>query len=240
MAHRDRLGAGSKLSHLSSSLLAVVEYLAGDWNASESAADRALAIAAAHDHVLGDAATWFAAVCVQAGRGHWEAAQESVEALERINRMLGDPPAERVYAGLAGAVLAQARGDHAAMVRSLAPLVEPVTGAEDRDGDEGDRVRLRFKPLWLWQQSLLVEALTGTGRLAAAAWALDDFWRGYDGGGYLRVVGARLGGQLAEAQGRPREALAIYAQALGEKEDGTDGPDAAGSPVETDGVGDAA
>ncbi|MGW2282114.1 helix-turn-helix transcriptional regulator [Streptomyces sp. NPDC001770] len=236
VAHRDRLGAGSKLSHLSSSLLAVVEYLAGDWNASESAADRALAIAAAHDHVLGDAATWFAAVCVQAGRGHWEAAQQSVEALERINRMLGDPPAERVYAGLAGAVLAQARGDHAAMAEALAPLVEPVTGAGGGAGDEGDRVRLRFKPLWLWQQSLLVEALTGTGRLAAAAWALEDFWRGYDGRGYLRVVGARLSGQLAEAQGRPRAALAIYAQALGGAPGGTEGPDAAGSPV---GAGDA-
>ncbi|MFJ9054766.1 AAA family ATPase [Streptomyces sp. NPDC102409] len=239
VAHRDRLGAGSKLSHLSSSLLAVVEYLAGDWSASESAADRALAIAAAHDHVLGDAATWFAAVCVQAGRGHWEAAQESVEALERINRTLGDPPAERVYAGLAGAVLAQARGDHAAMMRSLAPLVEPVTGAEGGGGNGDDRVRLRFKPLWLWQQSLLVEALTGTGRLVAAAWALDDFWRGYDGSGYLRLVGARLGGRLAEAQGRPREALAIYARALGRKTDGTDGPDAAGSPVGTGGLGDA-
>lgn len=248
VAHRDRLGAGSKLSHLSSSLLAVVEYLAGDWSASESAADRALAIAAAHDHVLGDAATWFAAVCVQAGRGNWEAAEESVEALERINRTLGDPPAERVYAGLAGAVLAQARGDHAAMVRSLAPLVEPVTGAEGRGGHSGgkgdeagagdDRVRLRFKPLWLWQQSLLVEALTGTGRLAAAAWALDDFWRGYDGSGYLRVVGARLSGQLSEAQGRPREALAIYAQALGGEPDSPDGPDAAGNPVATGGVGD--
>lgn len=251
VAHRDRLGAGSKLSHLSSSLLAVVEYLAGDWSASESAADRALAIAAAHDHVLGDAATWFAAVCVQAGHGRWEAAQESVEALERINRMLGDPPAERVYAGLAGAVLAQARGDHAAMVESLAPLVEPVTGAEggagddagdragDGAGDEGDRVRLRFKPLWLWQQSLLVEALTGTGRLAAAAWALDDFWRGYDGSGYLRVVGARLSGQLAEAQGRPREALAIYARALDGTTGGAGGPDAAGSRVGAGGASDA-
>ncbi|MFG2440641.1 AAA family ATPase [Streptomyces sp. NPDC048508] len=247
-AHRDRLGAGSKLSHLSSSLLAVVEYLAGDWSASESAADRALAIAAAHDHVLGDAATWFAAVCVQAGRGHWEAAEESVEALEQINRTLGDPPAERVYAGLAGAVLAQARGDHAAMVRSLAPLVEPVPRPEDRAGNSGaegdeagagdDRVRLRFKPLWLWQQSLLVEALTGTGRLTAAARALDDFWRGYDGSGYLRVVGARLGGQLAEAQGRPREALAIYAQALGGDPENPDGPDATGNPVATGGVGD--
>ncbi|MFD6532092.1 AAA family ATPase [Streptomyces sp. NPDC060184] len=238
VAHRDRLGAGSKLSHLSSSLLAVVEYLAGDWSASESAADRALAIAAAHDHVLGDAATWFAAVCVQAGRGHWKEAEESVEALERINRMLGDPPAERVYAGLAGAVLAQARGDHAAMVASLDPLVEPVDGAGG--GGEGDPVRLRFKPLWLWQQSLLVEALTGTGRLTAAARALDDFWRGYDGSGYLRVVGARLGGRLAEAQGRPDEALAIYARALGGETDpdAPGGTAAAGNSVGTGGAAD--
>ncbi|WP_328631339.1 AAA family ATPase [Streptomyces sp. NBC_00356] len=207
VAHRDQQGAGSKLSHQSLSLLAILEYLAGDWNASESATDRALAIAAIQDHVLGDAAAGFAAVCVEAGRGQWEAAQDHADVLSRVAETLGSPPAETIYAALAQAMLAQARADHAAMLRSLEPLIDRVAA----DGDE--RIRLRFKPFWLWQQSLLVEALTGTGQLVTAALALDDLRAGYDGTGYMQVVLARLGGRLAEVQGRPRDALAIYAHA---------------------------
>ncbi|MBM9510313.1 AAA family ATPase [Actinacidiphila acididurans] len=213
VAQRDQRGAGSKLSHLSLSLLAILEYLSGDWNASESSTDRALAIAAVQDHVLGDAAAWFAAVCVEAGRGQWDAAQGHVDALSRITEALGSPPAEIVYAALAQAMLAQARADHATMLRALEPLI-------DRAADSsGERIRLRFKPFWLWQQSLLVEALIGTGQPATAALALDDFRQGYDGTGYMQDVLARLSGQLAEAQGRPRDALAIYAQAVAETPD---------------------
>ncbi|WP_225849927.1 LuxR family transcriptional regulator [Streptomyces sp. HPF1205] len=208
VGRRDQQGAGSKLSHLSLSLLAIVEYLSGDWNASESATDRALAVAAIQDHVLGDAAAWFAAVCVEAGRGRWDAAQRHVDALSRMTEALGSPPAETVYAALARAMVAQARADHAAVLVSLEPLLDRTVV----DGYE--TFRARFTPFRLWQQSLLVEALIGTGRLAAAALALDDFRRGYDGMGYMRVVVARLSGQLAEAQGRPREALAIYERAV--------------------------
>ncbi|GAA2989681.1 AAA family ATPase [Kitasatospora sp. NPDC127116] len=219
VARRDRQGAGSKLSHLSFSLLAILEYLSGDWKASESATDQALAIAAIQDHVLGDAAAWFAAVCVEAGRGQWDAAQGHVDALTRLTEALGSPPAETVYSALAQAMLAQARADHAAMLTSLEPLVDrPAAG-----GSEG--ICLRFKPFWLWQQSLLVEALTGTGQLAAATLALDDLRAGYDGTGYMQIVLARLGAQLAEAQGRPRDALAIYDRALAAAPD--EGADAA-------------
>ncbi|SEG83259.1 regulatory protein, luxR family [Actinacidiphila yanglinensis] len=217
VAHRDQQGAGSKLSHQSLSLLAIVEYLSGDWNASESASDRAQAIAAIQDHVLGDAAAWFAAVCVEAGRGRWDAAQRHVDAMLRITAALGSPPTETVYAALGQAMVAQARADHVAMLRSLEPLLDRAEGSGD------GRIRLRFKPFWLWQQSLLVEALTGTGQLAAAALALDDFRDGYDGTGYLRVVLARLRGRLAEAQGRPHDALVIYTQAVaGSAEEGDD------------------
>ncbi|MGW5354760.1 AAA family ATPase [Streptomyces sp. NPDC004031] len=219
VARRDQQGAGSKLSHQSLSLLAIAEYLSGDWNAGESATDRALAIAAAQDHVLGDAAAWFAAVCVNAGRGQWDTAQEHIDGMLRITEALGSPPTETVYAALAQAMLAHARADHAGVLRSLEPLI-------DRAGGSGDgRIRLRFKPFWLWQQSLLVEALTGTGQPAAAALALADFRREYDGTGYLRVVLARLDAQLAQAQGRPRDALAIYARAVAELPD--EGADAA-------------
>jgi ATP/maltotriose-dependent transcriptional regulator MalT len=208
VARRDRQGAGSKLGHLSLALLSVAEYVSGDWNASESAADRAQAIATAQGHVFGDAASSFAAVCVQAGRGQWDAAQAQVDVLDRMNRALGSPATEHIFHALAGATLAQARADHAGILTALEPVLDG--SADEADG----RIGPRFKPFWLWQQSLLVEALTGTGRLDAAVAAFDDLTAGYDGTGYLRVVVARLDGQLAEAQGRPRDALAIYEQAV--------------------------
>ncbi|MYS80328.1 helix-turn-helix transcriptional regulator [Embleya scabrispora] len=208
VARRDRQGAGSKLGSLTLSLMSVVDYLDGDWNAGESAADRALAIAAAQDQRIGDAAARFAAVCVQAGRGQWDAADGHVEVLSQLTQALGSP-VEIVYSSLAAATLAQARADHPAMLRALEPLLDRASRTE------GDGIRLRFKPFWLWQQSLLVEALTGTGQLAAAARALRDLHEGYDGTGYLRIVVARLAGVLAEAEGRPRDALAIYEQAVG-------------------------
>lgn len=219
VARRDQQGAGSKLSHQALSLLAVTQYLAGDWDAGESTTDRALAIAAIQDHVLGDAASRFAAVCVEAGRGQWDAAQAHVDAMQAITEALGSPPTETVYAALARATVAQARADHAAMLSALEPLLDRTAGSGSQGG------RLRYKPFWLWQQSLLVEGLIGTGQPAGAALALDDFRQVYDGTGYMRVVLARLGGRLAEAQGRPSDALAIYTQAVAEPQD--DGGDAA-------------
>jgi DNA-binding CsgD family transcriptional regulator len=189
--------------------------------------------------VFGDAASGFASVCVQAGRGQWDTAAAQIDILDRMNQALGAPATEDIFLALARATLAQARADHAAMLGALEPMFAPASegaeGAEDSEGAEGkgtggaegadDRIRLRFKPFWLWQQSLLVEALTGVGRLGAAARALDDLTAGYDGEGYLQVVVARLAGQLAEAQGRPQDALATYERAVAETP--ADGGDAA-------------
>ncbi|WP_370087305.1 AAA family ATPase [Streptacidiphilus sp. MAP12-16] len=213
VALRDRQGAGSKLSHLSLAQLAVAEYVSGDWNASASAADRAQAIAAAQDHVFGDAAAGFAVVCVLAGRGQWDAALAQVDTLDRMNQAFGSPAVETMFWALAGATLAQAQADHAAMLRCLEPLLDRATDGVD------ERMRLRYKPFWLWQQSLLVEALTGIGRLTAAAAALEDLTSEHDGTGYMRLVVARLSGQLAEAQDRPRDALANYERAVVETSD---------------------
>jgi DNA-binding CsgD family transcriptional regulator len=210
VALRDRQGAGSKLGHLSLALLAVAEYVAGDWNASESTADLAQAIAAAQDHLFGDAAAGFAGVCVLAGRGQWDEALARIDTLDRMNQAFGSPAAETMFWALAGAMLAQAQADPAAMLRSMEPLLDRVT-----DGT-GEHVRPRYKLWWLWQQSLLVEALTGTGQLEAAALALDDLTSEHDGTGYLRLVVARLSGHLAEAQDRPGDALAIYERAVGQ------------------------
>ncbi|GAA1993137.1 helix-turn-helix transcriptional regulator [Catenulispora subtropica] len=206
VARRDQQGAGSRLSPFSLSLLALADYLSGDWTASRSAADQALAIVAVQGNVLGDAAAEFAAVCVHSGSGQWDVSQRHLDTLAHLVRMLGSP-AEAVYFELAGATVAQARGDHAAMLRAL------ETGLDESAGS-GTAVRMRYKAFWLWRQSLLVEALTGTGRLDEAIRALDELRGGFDGTGYLEVVTARLAGRLAEVQGRPRDALKIYEQVV--------------------------
>jgi DNA-binding CsgD family transcriptional regulator len=206
VAERDRRGAASKMGPLTVSLLSVTHYLAGDWDAGESTADRALAVAAAGEQLLGDAAARFAAVCVRSGRGEWEAAGHHMDRLSHLARTLGSS-VEIVYLGLAGATLAQARADHPAALRALRPLLDDAA-------EPGGGPRLVHKPFWLWQQSLLVESLTGTGRLDEATAALHELRAAFDGTGYLRVVTARLAGQLAEARGRPRDALDSYAGAL--------------------------
>jgi DNA-binding CsgD family transcriptional regulator len=199
---RDQQGAGSKLGPLTLSLQSVVHYLAGDWDESESAADRALAVAAVQDQLGGDAAARFAAVCVEAGRGEWDRALRRLDDLSRLVQALGSAT-EIVYSALAAATVAQARADFPGMERSLRPLLDDARG-----------FRLRYKPFWLWQQSLLVEALTGTGQVDDAAAALRDLRAEHDGAGYLQVVIVRLTGQLAEARGHPREAVEIYERAL--------------------------
>ncbi|MET7987495.1 AAA family ATPase [Streptomyces sp. NPDC005281] len=206
VAERDRRGAASKLGPLTLSLLSVTHYLAGDWDAGESAADRALAVAAAGEQLLGDAAARFAAVCVRSGRGEWADAEHHMDRLSHLAQTLGSS-VEIVYLGLAGATLAQARADHPAVLRALRPLLDDAA-------QPGGGPRLIHKPFWLWQQSLLVESLTGTGRLDEATAALHDLREAFDGTGYLQVVTARLTGQLAEARGRPRDALDAYGQAL--------------------------
>ncbi|NUP45726.1 MAG: AAA family ATPase [Catenulispora sp.] len=211
VALRNRQGAGSKMGHLALALLAAAEYVSGEWDACASSADRAQAIAAAEDHLLGNAGAGFATVCVLAGRGQWDAARAQIDILDRMNRALGSPVVETMFWALSETMVAQAQADPAAMLRSLEPLLDRVS-----DGSQ-EQVRLRYKLWWLWQQSLLVEALTGTGDLKAAARALDALTSEHDGTGYLRLVVARLSGHLAEAQGRPSDALAVYGQAVAQE-----------------------
>ncbi|MFC4066220.1 helix-turn-helix transcriptional regulator [Actinoplanes subglobosus] len=209
VALRDQQGAGSKLAAATLALQSVVHYLAGEWDESEAAADRAQAVAVAHDHLIFDSAARFAAVCVEAGRGEWDRAGERLDDLSRLVRTLGSPP-EIVYSSLAAATVAQARADHAGIHRALRPLL--------------DDLRPRFTPFALWQQSLLVEALIGTGRADDAATVLDELREAHDGTGYLRDVVARLAGQLAEAQGRPDDAVAVYRAALATEPDADTAP----------------
>nr|WP_221379223.1 LuxR family transcriptional regulator [Actinoplanes polyasparticus] len=202
VALRDQQGANSRLGPVTLALQSVVHYLAGEWDESASAADRAQAVAASQDQLAFDAAARFAAVCVDAGRGEWDSARRRLDELSRIVQTFGSPP-DIVYSSLAAATVAQARADFAGMRLSLGPLL-----------DDTGRSGLRYQPFRLWQQSLLVEALTGIGELDDAEAVLHDLRAEHDSGGYLRDVVARLTGQLAEARNRPRDAVEVYRDAL--------------------------
>ncbi|WP_198170532.1 helix-turn-helix transcriptional regulator [Actinoplanes awajinensis] len=211
-ALRDRQGAASKLGPATLALQAVVQYLTGEWDESESAAERALAVAQAQELLAFESAARFAMVCVDAGRGDWERAQRRLVELGDLVQVLGSAP-ETVYSSLAAATMAQARADHPGMLDALRPLL-----------DDSGGYRLRYQPFWLWQQSMLVEALTGTDQLNDAAAALRDLRARHDGTGYLRDVVARLAGRLAEARNRPLEAVEIYQQALAVEVDASTAP----------------
>ncbi|GID28793.1 ATP-binding protein [Paractinoplanes brasiliensis] len=208
VALRDQQGAGSRLGPATLALQSVVHYLAGEWDESASAADRAQAVAFSQDQLAFDAAGRFAAVCVDAGRGDWAGAGRRLDELSAIVQSFGSPP-DIVYSSLAAATVAQARADPAGIHRSLQPLLEGPG--------------LRYKPFRLWQQSLLVEALTGAGRLDDAEVVLHDLRDEHDGG-YLRDVVARLTGGIAEARHRPRDAEEAYRRALGVEVDGDTAP----------------
>ncbi|MBU2664637.1 AAA family ATPase [Actinoplanes bogorensis] len=197
VALRDQQGASSRLGPATLALQSVVHYLAGEWDESESAADRARAVAASQDQLAFDAAGRFAAVCVDAGRGRWDRAGRRLDELSHIVQSFGSPP-DIVYSSLAAATVAQARADFPGQHRALLPLL--------------DGLRPRYQPFRQWQQSLLVEALTGVGELDAAEAVLHELRDEHDGG-YVRDVVARLAGQLAEARGRPRDAVEIYGRA---------------------------
>jgi ATP/maltotriose-dependent transcriptional regulator MalT len=210
VALRDRQGANSRLGPATLALQSVVHYLAGEWDESESAADRARAVAASQDQLAFDAAGRFAAVCVDAGRGEWDRARQRLDELSGIVQTFGSPP-DIVYSSLAAATVAQARGDVAGILVALRPLLD----------DDG--LSLRHQPFRLWQQSLLVEALLGAGRVDDADTVLHDLRAEHDGG-YLRDVVARLAGQVAEARNRPRDAEDIYRRALAIEGDGDTAP----------------
>jgi ATP/maltotriose-dependent transcriptional regulator MalT len=211
-ALRDRQGAGSKLGPVTLALQSVVHYLTGEWDESESAAERALAVAQAQELMAFEAAARFATVCVDAGRGDWGRAQRRLDELSDLVQALGSAP-ETVYSSLAAATMAQARADYPGMAGALRPLLDDTGG-----------FHLRYKPFWLWQQSLLVEALTGTDQLDDAAAALHELRAQHDGTGYLRDVVARLTGRLAEARHRPLDAVEIYQQALTTEADADTAP----------------
>jgi hypothetical protein len=105
---------------------------------------------------------------------------------------------ERLYAGMARALLCQARGDYQGMAVAL--------GHWQEEAGMDDRSRL-YGVLW---RPLLVEGLAGSGRLEEPAVALKPLRPQADGVAYLEPGLAWLEGWLAEQEGDPDRALDTY------------------------------
>ena len=131
--------------------LAEAQYRLGDWDAA--AANGALAVSLVRDAgvLLGAGPTNALAAHVAAGRGAWDAAEERVATAVLAAELLPWWGA-RAHAATARAVLAQARGDHAAMLEALAVYDDPTV----HDPVDGVGV--------LPWRALRVEALLGLGR----------------------------------------------------------------------------
>ena len=178
--------------------LAEAQYRIGDWDAA--ATNGALAVSLARDAgvMLGAGVANGLASYVASSRGEWELATARVEASTTAAAALPWWGA-RLYAASAQAVLAQARGDHAAMEKALRAYTDPaVRGGVDRVG------------LLPWR-SLHVEALLGLHRVdeaEAALVALEErspVWSAVDA--------ARLRCAITEIRA-PVRARAAYADAM--------------------------
>jgi DNA-binding CsgD family transcriptional regulator len=134
---------------------------------------------------------------VPAGRGAIADAEQHVKLAEAAAETL-DYGQERLYAGMARALLCQALGDYQGMAAAL--------GHWQEEAGMDDRSRL-YGVLW---RPLLVEGLAGSGRLEEAAVALKPLRAQAEGVAYLEPGLAWLEGWLAEQEGDPETALDTY------------------------------
>lgn len=180
-------------------LLAYVQYHLGLWKSAAATVEQAIALA------LSRGATWCyteahaVAACVAASSGMPEVAEDQLRTCRRWWSAVGSA-ADVVFPAVAGATLAQAKGDYAAMLTALAPVSGMLDGTNCADHDS---------ELW---RLLQVEALIGTGRLDKAAALISTRTDGNRP--YLRAGHGWLAGWLAHERGDLEGAKAIYADAL--------------------------
>ena len=133
--------------------LARVEFALGAWDEAGAAAERAVSLLEESGHEWLRPLARCMAVLVPAARGEWAAAEEHAGAAVARS---GDYELMVVAAGLAGAKVAAARGDHEGVLRALGPVVE-LSG----------RAGVDEPGFWPWQD-LYADALVSAGRLGEA------------------------------------------------------------------------
>ena len=178
--------------------LAEAHYRLGDWDAAATNGGLAVSLARDAGVLLGTGMANALASYVASSRGDWETARARVTAATAAAAALPWWGA-RLHAASAQAVLAQARGDHAAMEKALRAYTDPAArGSVDRLG------------LLPWR-TLQVEALLGLHRVAEAEEALaaleerSPVWSAVDA--------ARLRCAITEIRA-PERARAAYADAM--------------------------
>ena len=192
-----RRGATLNLGLRAYVYLALARYLAGEWDDAALAAEQGLSAAAIHTRRYETPLLHLAAACVPAGRGAAEEAGHHARRAEAAAASL-DYGQERLYAGMARALVSQGAGDYLGMTDALDAW---------RDDSVLDGRSRAYAVLW---RPLLAEGLIGSGQLDQAAAVLDQLRAGSGQVSYLQPALAWLDGWLAEQRGAPEEALRIY------------------------------
>ena len=180
--------------------LALAQYLAGAWDDVLLTAEQGFSAAAIRPRHFELPLLHLAAGCVPASRGATEEAERHARLAEEAAASV-DYGQERVYAGMARALVCQAAGDYLGMADALEPW---------RDDAVLDGRSRAYAVLW---RPLLVEGLAGSGQRERAAAVLDRLRADSGQVSYLVPALAWLEGWLAEQRGATEEALAIYARA---------------------------
>ncbi|MFF4983998.1 AAA family ATPase [Streptomyces sp. NPDC001046] len=188
--------------------LAASHYFLGDWDAAVINADLALAIADAEEKPWAFSYAYCVASWVPAGRGEQQRARRLVQRSQQWTRAL--PVYGAAHVALAEAVLAQAQGDHCAVLTALRAVL-------DARPDSGP---LAFQTWW---RPLYVEALIGTGDLDAAGAALADLVALSNEAPSLRLSVAWLSGLLAQERGDALRARDLFTEGL-DRPAGVDDP----------------
>ena len=168
--------------------LALAQYLAGEWDDVLLTAEQGFSAAAIHSRRFELPLLHLAAGCVPAGRGAAEEAERHARLAEEAAASM-DYGQERVYAGMARALVCQAAGDYLGMADAL--------GAWQDDAALDGRSRV-YAVLW---RPLLAEGLVGSGQLEPAAAVLGQLRADSGQVSYLRPAVAWLEGWLAEQRG---------------------------------------
>ena len=177
--------------------LALAQYLAGAWDDVLLTAEQGFSAAAIHSRQFELPLLHLAAGCVPAGRGAVEEAERHARLAEEAAASV-DYSQERVYAGMARALVCQAAGDYLGMADAL--------GAWQDDSALDGRSRV-YAVFW---RPLLAEGLIGSGQLEQAAAVVAQLRADSGQVSFLAPALAWLDGWLAEQRGDAEQALQIY------------------------------
>jgi ATP/maltotriose-dependent transcriptional regulator MalT len=199
VVQRGRGGEPARFLTASLSFLAESEYRLGLWDDAMVHAELAVSLSETSEELVALLHARGTAARIYAGRGRFEHAQESIDAIDVVAQLLPSWNGQ-FQAATARAALAQARHDPDAMRQAAIGLL-----------DKSVRSNLESLRTWRWR-ALVVESLLGVGELDRAAVELADLVALVEADDLdaAQPDVARLRGQLAEANGDLESARNYY------------------------------